>query len=388
MSVLDVSSCRALLFGALLVTGGYAQAFEAPTQVPAAMSEKLLMSPLTAVTTAGKRLVAVGQRGHIAVSEDGGQTWKQAAVPVSIDLVAVSFADEHNGWAVGHGGVVLHSQNGGLSWALQLDGQQASQLILDYYGDPARGGALADAQSYVEREQILIGYGGTQPLMAVHFTDAQNGFVVGLFNRILHTADGGKSWEPWLHRIDNPNELHFYSLAADSKALYITGEQGMVWRMERGSERFAAIPTGYTGTLFGATSNDEVLIAFGMRGSVFRSTDAGANWQPVKLGTSAGITAGTFLADGQLVLGSLAGEVALSADGGQSFTALNLKKSMPFFGLVAKPDGQLTLVGATGVYREALALQALPGMGASAVVRGAADRQTTLLGAGYGHSHQ
>ena len=90
MSVLDVSSCRALLFGALLVTGVYAQAFEAPTQVPAAMSEKLLMSPLTAVTTAGKRLVAVGQRGHIAVSEDGGQTWKQAAVPVSIDLVAVT----------------------------------------------------------------------------------------------------------------------------------------------------------------------------------------------------------------------------------------------------------------------------------------------------------
>ncbi|MNR01147.1 Ycf48-like protein precursor [compost metagenome] len=283
--------------------------------------------------------------------------------------------------------MVLHSADGGLSWTLQLDGQQASRLILDYYSDPAQGGAVPDAQSLVEREQVLIGYGGTQPLMAVHFTDAQNGFVVGLFNRILHTADGGKTWEPWQHRIDNLNELHFYSLTADGEAIYITGEQGMVWRMAKDAEQFSAIPTDYAGTLFGATSNGKVLIAFGMRGSVFRSEDAGITWQKVDLDISAGITAGTFLDNGQLVLGSLSGDLALSRDEGQSFNAVTLKKSMPFFGLVAEPAGQLTLVGASGVLREAVVLQPAAGGNAGRLVESNTDRQTNLLGAGYGRSH-
>lgn len=387
MRVLDFSGCRALVLGAFLVAGGYGEAFEYPARVPAEMSEKMLMSPLTAVTAAGQRLVAVGQRGHIAVSDDGGQSWKQAAAPASVDLVAVSFVNERHGWAVGHGGVVLHSEDGGLNWILQLDGQQASRLILDYYSDPARGGALVDAQNLVERENTLVSYGGTQALMGVHFIDAQNGFVVGLFNRILRTADGGKTWEPWQHRIDNPNELHFYSLAADGEAIYVTGEQGMVWRMAKDGEQFSAIPTDYAGTLFGACSNSKELIVFGMRGSVFRSEDAGAAWQKAELGISAGITAGTFLANGQLVLGSLSGDLVLSRDGGRSFSAVTLKKSMPFFGLVAEPAGQLTLVGAFGVLREAVVLEPTPAGNASRLVEGSADRQTNLLGAGYGSGH-
>jgi photosystem II stability/assembly factor-like uncharacterized protein len=375
------------LLSTWLIVCGYAQAFEDPTQVAAAMSEKMLMSPLIAVAMAGERTVAVGQRGHIALSENGGHSWKQAQVPVSSDLVAVSFPTAQHGWAVGHGGVVLHSKDGGLTWERQLDGHQASTLILEYYTDKARGGALENAQLFIDREQSLIGYGGTQPLMAVHFLDEKIGFVVGLFNRILKTVDGGKTWEPWLHRVDNPNELHFYSLSDDARALYITGEQGMVWRMGLDEMAFAAIPTDYAGTLFGAASNGKSLIAFGMRGSVFRSTDEGANWVRTPIDSQAGITAGVFLLGGHLLLTSLAGEVELSTDEGQSFTRVQLKKSMPFFDLVARVDGNLTLVGATGVQRETMTLLAIKTKESSAVVERSADQMSTLLGAGYGYRH-
>ncbi|MNE89116.1 hypothetical protein D3C80_1865000 [compost metagenome] len=124
-----------------------------------------------------------------------------------------------------------------------------------------------------------------------------------------------------------------------------------------------------------------------MRGSVFRSEDAGITWQKVDLDISAGITAGTFLDNGQLVLGSLSGDLALSRDEGQSFNAVTLKKSMPFFGLVAEPAGQLTLVGASGVLREAVVLQPAAGGNAGRLVESNTDRQTNLLGAGYGRSH-
>ncbi len=46
---------------------------------------------------AGDRLVAVGQRGHIVVSNDGGATWKQSPVPVSSDLTAVYFVNDKQG---------------------------------------------------------------------------------------------------------------------------------------------------------------------------------------------------------------------------------------------------------------------------------------------------
>ncbi|MCY1442114.1 Ycf48-like protein [compost metagenome] len=119
------------------------------------------MSPMSAVTHVGNRTIAVGPRGHIAVSDDGGNTWRQSAVPVSSDLVAVSFPSEQHGWAVGHGGVVLHSSDGGETWEKQLDGKQASQLVLDYYSNTGPGAELPDASMFVDREQVLIGFGGT-----------------------------------------------------------------------------------------------------------------------------------------------------------------------------------------------------------------------------------
>src|SRR5690606_22399355 len=130
---------------------------------------KAAKSPLTAIARAGDRLVAVGQRGHILVSEDAGKSWSQASVPVSSDLVAVSFASASHGWAVGHGGVVLKTEDGGLSWAVQLDGHQSSELILDYYAQRIGDERYPDASLLIEREKVLVEFGGTQALMDVYF---------------------------------------------------------------------------------------------------------------------------------------------------------------------------------------------------------------------------
>ena len=78
---------------ALLVSGaGAASAAPAdPLQLPAQPSLLAAKSPLFAITSAGPRLVAVGQRGHILISDDNGAQWQQVPVPVSIDLTAVHF---------------------------------------------------------------------------------------------------------------------------------------------------------------------------------------------------------------------------------------------------------------------------------------------------------
>ena len=54
---------------------------------------------LLAAAAAGQRLVAVGERGVVALSDDRGATWRQAACPVSVSLTMVRFADERRGVA-------------------------------------------------------------------------------------------------------------------------------------------------------------------------------------------------------------------------------------------------------------------------------------------------
>ena len=94
---------------------------------PAAKSTLAARGLLNGLARAGQRIVAVGQRGHVLYSDDAGKHWQQADVPVSSDLVAVSFPDATHGWAVGHDGVVLHSADAGRSWTRQLDGRSRRQ---------------------------------------------------------------------------------------------------------------------------------------------------------------------------------------------------------------------------------------------------------------------
>ena len=61
-------------------------------------------------------LVAVGERGHVLVSQDGGAAWTQAEVPTRALLTGVHMHDAKLGWAVGHDEVVLRTQDGGATW--------------------------------------------------------------------------------------------------------------------------------------------------------------------------------------------------------------------------------------------------------------------------------
>ena len=106
-----------------LVAAQAGTGYRDPLDVPAQASPMAARGTLVAVTrTPGGRLVAVGRHGLVLTSIDG-KAWQQAAVPVSTDLVAVCFPSALQGWAVGHGGTVLHSSDGGQSWHKQLDGR-------------------------------------------------------------------------------------------------------------------------------------------------------------------------------------------------------------------------------------------------------------------------
>ena len=311
-----------------------------------------LSSPLAAkglfcgLARAGKRLVAVGQRGHILTSDDAGRTWQQAAVPVSSDLLAVHFPTAELGWAVGHDGVILHSSDAGRTWQRQLDGRGLGDLLTAAY---SQGGD----QKWLGEAKRFAAQGAENPFLDVFFQDARNGHVVGAFGLVLRTADGGKTWTPLLHASDNPKALHLYAVRRIGDAVFIAGEQGTLLKWD--GSRFAALASPYAGTLFGLVGNERVVVAHGLRGNVVRSTDGGRSWAAVQTGVPVGLTASAIDANGRIVIVSHAGHVLVSGDNCACFAPVKLERPIPAAAVVSAGSGALVIAGPRGVQNFPLA---------------------------------
>ena len=97
---------------------------------------------------------AVGSGGAIFRTTDGGDNWVGQTSGTIYDLYGVSFTDANNGTAVGENGTILRTTNGGDNWVSQTSGT-------------------------------------TQYICGVSFIDSLNGTVVGDHGTILRTTNGG-----------------------------------------------------------------------------------------------------------------------------------------------------------------------------------------------------
>ncbi|WP_095077532.1 YCF48-related protein [Pseudomonas sp. Irchel s3h17] len=336
---------------ALVLWQGVAQAasFVDVLDQPARLSALAVSSPLLAAARAGERLVVVGQRGHILYSDDSGRQWQQVNVPVSADLNAVSFPTAEQGWAVGSDGVVLHSSDAGLTWNKQLDGREIGALLVKHYGALAKAEPANEQWALrVEEGQRLIEEGADKPLLDVWFANDQLGYVVGVFNLILRTEDGGKHWIPFQDRIDNPQGFHLNAIASTGDALYIAGEQGLLLKWDDAQQRFLAVHSPYQGSFFGVVGKPGEVLAYGLRGHVFRSIDGGASWSPLSTGLQVNITAATLDANGRYELFTQAGHRLVSLKDGSGLQLQAQQNQSPVAGATLAADGALVLVGSRG----------------------------------------
>lgn len=334
-----------------------APAFRDVLDTPAKPSSLAVKAPINALTWAGSRIIAVGQRGHILYSDDAGRQWQQASVPVSSDLVAVHFPSPQRGWAVGHDGVVLHSADAGKTWVKQLDGRMAGQRMAAYYAELARDGGLdsaGDSAALLDEANRLAARGAENPFLDVWFADESTGFVVGAFNLIFRTRDGGQSWEPWFHRTANPGRLHLYAIRQLAGGLFIVGEQGLVMKLDPGGTRFGALDTGYRGSFFGVAGSGPAVLVHGLRGNVFRSTDGGVRWSKVETGLQEGLTAASHCPNGQLLLASQSGRVLLGDGPAERFTMVKFAQPVPASAVLCSDGGDVIVGGVRGLRLQTL----------------------------------
>ena len=280
-------------------------------QNPLAQHAMMLSSAL-----AGTRLVTVGANGYVLLSDDAGKSYRQAAqVPVDFTLTGVSFCDARQGWAVGHGGTVIHSSDGGEHWSMQRRDNQVDQ-----------------------------------PLYSLYFRDAQHGWAVGLWSLLIQTNDGGASWSNIklpMAEGQKRADLNLLNVFADSgTALYIAAEQGTLYRSVDNGVHWEVKKTGSNGSLWaGVVTAAHTLIVGGLGGKLFRSSDNGDNWQAVVLpnngaGPVTGSITGLKRIGDQIVAATLDGNLLQSNDDGRSWQ-IAATAPVPLTGVVVTHNATL-----------------------------------------------
>lgn len=339
------ASAAATLCAGLMVGAGAAGAATpaapvgAAAERPAVMVQRPAAAVLLGAASAGQRTVAVGERGVLIVSDDGGAQWRQVALPTSVTLTAVRFADARHGVAVGHGGTVLTSADGGDTWTRRLDGLRLAQLALQA---AQRGG---DAVAVRDAER-LVAEGADKPFLDVLVWDARRFLAVGAFGLAFATEDGGRSWTPWMGRLPNPKAMHFYVARRAGDTVVLAGEQGLLLRSGDNGQSFEALASPYQGSWFTAEISGRELLLAGLRGNIWRSVDGGNAWAQIANPRPASVTAS--LAQGNaLLLANQAGQVLCLQ--GAELQALDHAPQAPLAGLVAS-GRQLLGLGVGGIH--------------------------------------
>lgn len=305
---------------------------------------------LLAAAKAGRRIVAIGERGLVVLSDDQGKRWRQAReVPVSVSLTALSFIDAQRGWAVGHGGVILHTIDGGETWIRQADGVMLAKAALaEAERQVAHRPGDAGAERALNEARNLVKDGADKPMLDVRFVDAQRGWVVGAYNLFFETADGGSTWRSVSARLENPKALHLNALAVQGHTVVIAGEQGVLYRSVNGAQTFEALSSPYKGSWFSVVLNDDgALTVGGLRGNAFRSADAGKTWSAIKGLPPVAIIAASTWHDGGVLLSNQGGQLFLVGENAMA-EPLRVAPMPPLSGVLVLNSQALVALGFGG----------------------------------------
>ena len=193
--------------------------------------------PLTGIAALdAKTLVAVSAVDDlISRSTDGGRSWKPISHPhIPGFFGALRFVPgTTTGWAVGYGGKILRTTDGGKSWVLQHgDGSQPNLFDVSF-SDTKHGWAVGGQTLHtsnggktwkVQQSGISIGYGVSAPSKKVAWLAGLNG--------LAQSTDGGKHWSH-----ESPVDGAWYSMTSlDAKVAWAGAQEqiddipGSIWK--------------------------------------------------------------------------------------------------------------------------------------------------------------
>lgn len=285
---------------------------------------------------------AVGDRGVIWTTVDGGQHWHLADSPVNCSLQSIHFVDEQNGWIVGGwtqpyshrtSGVVLRTENGGRRWT-QVPSDTLPMLSKVVFFDKRHGGAVGTPSAMYPAGVFRSEDGGRSwssfatdqqhEWLSGDFADATRGVVVG--RNGAAAGVGATSLQPLMKPSTGLRHLRTaqatgpsgIQLAGDGGLLLVSDDAARTWH----SPELPLSPDVIDKIDFHASATmDNFRWLAGNPGScILRSADHGRTWQLLHTGQSLPIHAITFLdARRGWAVGAF-GTILATDDGGETWT--------------------------------------------------------------------
>ena len=287
------------------------------------------------VAAAGGRIVAVGDRGIIVLSDDRGQTWRQAkTVPTQNLLTAVCFSDDRHGVAVGHDEIALTTSDGGETWARTHYAPEAQQPLLDVLCNGADRIAVGAYGAYF----VSTDYGAT---WTERKFDPQ---------KPAPAKEAGKgAAAPEEEPLDEDFHLN-HIVAASGSRLYIAAEAGHLYRSDDAGATWRELPSPYEGSFFGVLPlNGDSVLAYGLRGHLFRSDDGGLHWREFETNTEAMLNDAVRLPGGTVVVVGLSGAVLVGRDDGVRFLLLQQSDRKGLSAVLQIGPASILTVGEAGL---------------------------------------
>ncbi|MBB6094722.1 photosystem II stability/assembly factor-like uncharacterized protein [Povalibacter uvarum] len=282
----------------------------------------------------GKVIVAVGAKGTIIRSTDGGRRWQATnSDALSADLKAVVHQSSRNAWiAAGTQGKILRSTDDGASW--QLVQSNLGTTLLALFVDPATDllliggenglvGSSRDGGASWQLTWIAMSEPRT-PISGFHRHDRLL-LATSALGRFLTSTDDAKSWD----LLQSQTRAFFTDSAFDGghRSTVLIGHDGTVLRSPDGGETWKSDVIAVDGSsrYLSAVRYDrrgKSLIAVGHGGLVARSTDGGVHWTQGSPGVGGNIDGLIETASDELVAFGNGGQLLASTTSGASWTTL------------------------------------------------------------------
>jgi photosystem II stability/assembly factor-like uncharacterized protein len=233
---------------------------------------------------------------NILHTEDGGRSWARQKRGKSVITwkSKIWFADEREGWVV-TGGTILHTDDGGKVWEVQ--DYRLSFKEFEYKMFPGGIYFLDDKVGWIVGSGILYTTDGgmswrQEPhrvmdeldMNGVFFVTRRRGWVVGEGGAIFHTTDGGLTWQ----RQESMTDVELYGIHFISRGKgWVVGDEGTILHTKDGGGRWerqrshTEIPL-YDVQFLNEKEGWAVGGIFRGKGIILHTTDGGERWKIIQ----------------------------------------------------------------------------------------------------------